>query len=201
MPRLFSGLALPAAVRDSLAALRQPLPGARWVDTDNLHLTLRFFGDVDNLTAREIDSTLARIRVGMFELQLKGLGAFGGAEIRTIWAGIEPSPLLDELAAAHERAARIAGLPPERRNFKPHVTIARFRSTRAEAVARFLQRHGAYRSASFAVDQFVLYSSKPKTGGGPYVIEETYPLQGYDWTADDDADENHRYGGDPWPIS
>lgn len=201
MPRLFSGLVLPVEIRDSLAGLRQPLPGARWIDPDNLHLTLRFFGDVDNNTAREIDGALARIDTGAFELQLKGLGAFGGAEVRNIWAGVEQSPLLEALAAATERAARIAGLPPERRNFKPHVTIARFKSTRAEAIARFLQRHGAFRTPPFAVDRFALFSSKPRTGGGPYVIEETYPLRGYEWMSDDDTDDTHHYGGDPWPIS
>jgi 2'-5' RNA ligase len=200
MPRLFSGLELPHDIRDSLAALRQPLPGARWIEAANLHLTLRFYGDVDNPTAREIDSTLARIHANAFELQLKGLGSFGSSEVRTIWAGVERSPLLDELAAANERAGRIAGLSPERKKFKPHVTIARFKSTRPEAVARFLQRHGAFRCEPFLVDHFTLFSSKPKTGGGPYVIEETYPLAGYDW-AEDDIDETHDHGGDPWPIS
>ena len=156
-------------------------------------MTLRFFGDVDNLTAREIDTFLSRIDVKNFELRLSGLGSFGGNNIRTLWAGIEPSPLLDQLAAANERAARISGLPPERRNFKPHVTIARFKWSRAEAVARFLQRNGAFKTPPFAVDQFVLFSSKPKTGGGPYVAEETYPLAGFDWTADDERDDREHH--------
>lgn len=176
MPRLFTAVELPEAVREDLAALEAPLGGARWVEEDNLHLTLRFAGDIDNRTADEFAAALGEIEAEPFSLQIAGLGAFGGNDPRTLYADIEPSPALERLARAHERAARNAGLAPEGRKFKPHVTLARLRHARVDDVARFLQSHGGLRCAPFAVTQFVLLSSRPNVGGGPYVEEAAYPL-------------------------
>ena len=176
MPRLFSGLEIPAALGERRAMLRAGPSGARWIDPENYHLTLRFIGDVDDITGREFAAQLARIRSDRFELALQGLGSFGGRKPRAVWAGVAPSPALASLQRAHERAARSAGLPPEGRNFTPHVTLARLRNVRAPAVAAYLEANGAFQSAPFPVDRFVLLSSRASTGGGPYVIEETYPL-------------------------
>jgi 2'-5' RNA ligase len=178
MPRLFAAIEIPDDVRQSLARLRQPLPGANWVEPENYHLSLRFAGDIDPSTAREFTDLLARIETETFELRLTGLGAFGGREPRSIWAGASLGPQLETLARAVERAARSAGLAPETRNFKPHVTIARLRYTSPEVVARYLERHAAFRSMPFAVERFVLFSSRPKVGGGPYVVEAAFPLAG-----------------------
>jgi 2'-5' RNA ligase len=186
MPRLFAGIEIPEDARQSLARLRQPLPGAKWVEPDNYHMSLRFAGDVDPRTAEEFADSLGRIETGTFQLQLKGLGAFGGNEPRSLWAGVSGNSHLDSLARAVERAARDAGLPPEPRNFKPHVTIARLRYTPVELVARVLERNGAFRTMPFEVTRFVLFSSKPKVGGGPYVVEAAYPLQGGDYHDHDD---------------
>lgn len=187
MPRLFTGLELPDDAVAALARLKSPLPGAKWVEPENLHLTLRFAGDVDNRVARELADALSEIDVAMFEMRISGLGAFGGNDPHTLYAGVEPSPGLEALARANERAARNAGLAPEGRTFKPHVTLARLRYSNPEAIARFLSRHGGLRLGPFLVDRFVLFSSRPKVGGGPYVIEEAYPLSGgasgYDWAA------------------
>lgn len=183
MPRLFAGIELPPAVRDQLAALRAPLAGAKWVEPANLHLTLRFAGDIDNGVAREFAELLSGIEIHAFEMRISGLGTFGGKEPHTLWAGIEAGPELEALARANERAARGAGLKPVSRNFKPHITIARLRHPRDEAMARFLSRHGSFRSEPFVVSRFVLYSSKPLVGGGPYVVEEPYPLSGAAWEA------------------
>jgi 2'-5' RNA ligase len=188
MPRLFTAIPLPATVVEQLSRFREPLPGARWLESENYHLTLRFAGDVDNSTASEFADNLARIQLHGFELQLVGFGVFGGDDPRVLWAGVSASPALDGLQRANEIAARAAGLPPERRHFKPHVTIARFTSTRLQAVSRFLGRHAGAVSPPFHVDRFLLMSSKPRTGGGPYVIEEEYPLLGYNWDDDDDYD-------------
>ncbi len=195
MPRLFVGLEIPEDIRQRLARLTAPLPGAKWVDNRNYHVTLRFAGDIDNLTAREFVDQLARIDIRCFSMRLKGLGSFGGADPRAIWAGVEAGTELDELARATERAARLAGLKPENRAFVPHVTLARLKHSRDDAVARLLGRHATFRSADIFVGRFVLYSSKPGVGGGPYVIEDTFPLAGghYGDAYPDGTDQDSRW--------
>lgn len=178
MPRLFAGLELPEDVRDRLGDLDEPLSGAKWVEQDNLHLTLRFAGDIDNRQAHEFADALAAIQQDIFEVRLIGLGTFGGNDPRAIWAGVEGGDKLGQLARACDRAARRAGLPPEGRAFKPHVTLARLKGARADSVARYLQHHGGFRTDPFVVERFVLFSSRPQVGGGPYVVEEAYPLRG-----------------------
>lgn len=180
MPRLFTAIPLPAALADTLAGLSAPLAGARWIDPGDMHLTLRFAGDLDNRTADEFHAALSAIDEPAFTLKLAGFGAFGGQQPRTLWAGVAESRWLDALARANERAARSAGLPPERHGFKPHVTLARLKGTRPEAVARMLEGLGAFTSAPFPVESFSLFSSRPKVGGGPYVIEDTFRLRGAD---------------------
>lgn len=179
MPRLFTAVELPEDIVDRLARLKTPLPGARWIEPANLHLTLRFMGDIDNRAAREVVDGLAAIDCDPFEVRLAGLGVFGGNDPRAIWAGIEAGPQLEALARANERAARGAGLSPEGRNFKPHVTLARLTHSRDEALAKFLQRNGAFRTEPFLVTRFVLMSSRPHTGGGPYVVEDAFPMGGF----------------------
>lgn len=178
MPRLFTGIELPPALAERLADLATPLAGARWIAPEDMHITLRFAGDVDNPTAREFHDALVSIDEPAFELKLSGFGAFGGQQPRTLWAGVAPSPWLDALARVNERAARSAGLKPEKHSFKPHVTLARLRGTRPEAVARVLEGLGRFESPPFQVARFVLYSSRPKVGGGPYVIEDEFRLGG-----------------------
>jgi 2'-5' RNA ligase len=178
MPRLFTGLELPGSVRERLVHLRAPLPGARWLDAESLHITLRFAGDIDNAAASEFSHALAGIRHAGFSVRIAGLGAFGGRSPRVLWAGAEGGPQLEALARANERAARNAGLEPEKRAFAPHVTLARLQNARPENVARFLERNGMFASEPFYVDRFVLFSSLPQVGGGPYVVEETFPLSG-----------------------
>lgn len=188
MLRLFAAIPLPPDVASSLESVRQPLPGAKWVDTADYHLTLRFAGDVDNLVAREFADFLRRIDLSAFQMRLAGFGAFGGNDPRVLWAGVEAGPDLISLQRDVENAARSSGMKPERQQFKPHVTIARLRHSRAEAVSRFLERHAGARSRWFQVDHFALYSAKPRTGGGPYVIEETFPLAGFHWHYHDDEE-------------
>lgn len=177
MPRLFTAIELPDPIRDELYRLHQPLPGARWIHKDSYHITLRFFGDVDGGTAREIASNLAMIDCNTFRLRLVGLGAFGGHDPHAVWAGVEPSAELEALARAHERAARSSGLPAEKRPFKPHVTLARLSRSHADAVARFFNRYGGYRSEPFYVSRTVLMTARPGVGGGPYGIEEAFLMR------------------------
>lgn len=178
MPRLFTAIELPDEIRQELHRLHLPLPGARWIKPESYHLTLRFAGDIDNASAREFAAALADIECDGFEISLQGVGAFGGGDPSAVWAGVAPSQELEALARAHEKAARRAGLPPEKRPFKPHVTLARLKYSNPEAVARYLTRYGGYRSEPFFVVRTVLMSSRPSVGGGPYAVEDSFPMRG-----------------------
>ncbi|MEM8575860.1 MAG: RNA 2',3'-cyclic phosphodiesterase, partial [Pseudomonadota bacterium] len=127
-------------------------------------------------TARHFTDALGDILAVPFRLKLNGLDSFGGNKPRAIFARAEPSPELEALHYACDAAARLAGMPPERRNFKPHVTVARLRGTRPEAVAAYMQNVGLV-SEAFTVTRFVLYSSRDSVGGGPYVVEAAYDLE------------------------
>ena len=185
MVRLFTALEIPALQRQQLALLRSPLPGARWLDADDLHITLRFVGDIDNDRARAFVDALARVDADPFEVRVAGLGAFGGKEPRSLWAKVDGGEALEALARANERAARAAGLPPETRSYKPHITLTRLRNTRPDVVARFLQHNGSFRLEPFIAERFVLMSSRPQVGGGPYVVEEVFPM----WEGAGDEDD------------
>jgi 2'-5' RNA ligase len=177
MPRLFTAIEIPHAVRTHLALIRAPLAGAKWIEPDDMHITLRFAGDIDGRMADELVDQLATVRARPFRVAIRGVGAFGGREPKVVWAGVEAGPELDSLARAHERAARSAGLEPEGRAFKAHVTLARMRGARQQAVARFLEENGGFRSAPFLVERFVLLSARPGTGGAPYVVEAEFPFE------------------------
>ncbi len=192
MPRLFTGIEIPEPLRSMLARQRMPLPGAKWVDPADYHITLRFLGDVDNRTAREFADLLAGSEGHAFEIKLAELATFGGNDPRAIYAAVEPNEPLEALARLHERFARQVGLPPEKRGFKPHVTLARLRHADLDRTVRFLQRFGGFRAEPFTAQRFVLFSSKPSVGGGPYVVEEAFPLHGW---GDDYLDEDEFRGG------
>ena len=177
MPRLFTGLEIPEAIRLRLSLIRAPLSGAKWIEAENMHITLRFVGDIDGRTADDFADALADVHARPFSLTVHGAGAFGGREPRVLWAGISAPPELDALYRAHERAARAAGLEPDPRDFRPHVTLARLRRTRPQAVARFLEENGDLRMEPFTVRRFVLLSARPGSGGGPYVVEAAYPFE------------------------
>jgi RNA 2',3'-cyclic 3'-phosphodiesterase len=157
--------------------MRGGLPGARWIDPEFYHLTLRFIGDIDHVLAREIAGMLGRVRRPSFELRLDGLSSFGGRKPRAVVATLAPLPPLMELQAEHERLLQRLGLEPEGRKYTPHVTLARLRDSSSRQVADYLSARGHFRSSSFEVSRFVLYSSRDSVGGGPYVVEEAYPLE------------------------
>ena len=176
MPRLFTGLEIPSDVRQSLSILRGGLPGARWIDPENYHVTLRFIGDVDDVIAHEVASLLGRVRREPFELRVEDLKSFGGRKPRAIVASVEPIQPLIELQSELERLMQRLGLEPEGRKFTPHVTLARLRNTAPRDVADYLSTRGPVFGNSFRVSRFVLFSARASVGGGPYVVEADYPL-------------------------
>jgi RNA 2',3'-cyclic 3'-phosphodiesterase len=180
MPRLFTAIEIPEAIRLRLSLMRAPLPGAKWIEPENMHITLRFAGDVDGRTADELAAFLDDIRAEPFPVTIAGVGAFGGRDPRVLWAGVEAGEALAALYRANERAARAAGLEPDGRGFKAHVTLARMRRARQQAVARFLAENGALRTEPFTPTRFVLLSARPGSGGGPYVVEAEFPFDEVD---------------------
>ncbi|KQZ49340.1 2'-5' RNA ligase [Rhizobium sp. Root149] len=177
MPRLFTALEIPRHIALSLSLLRGGLPGARWIDVDNYHITLRFIGDVDGRTADEIVDRLDRIDREEFQLTLTGIGAFGSKKPHSIWAGVSPSPELQALQGEIDRICMRVGLAPDPRKFTPHVTLARLKNSRLDDVVQYLSGRGNFHTMSFTVPRFVLMSSKESVGGGPYLTEEVFPLQ------------------------
>ena len=176
MRRLFTGLEIPRHVADALSMMRGGLPGARWIDPENYHLTLRFIGDIDDALARDIAGLLGRVQRRPFELRLDGLTSFGGRKPRAVVASVTAVAPLLELQAEQERLLQRLGLEPEGRKYIPHVTLARLRETSSWQVADYLSARGHFRSAAFEVSRFVLFSSRSSVGGGPYVVEAAYPL-------------------------
>jgi 2'-5' RNA ligase len=176
MPRLFTGLEIPKEVQQSLSLLRGGLPGARWIDPGNYHLTLRFIGDVDDAIAHEIASMLSRVKRGSFDLHMDGLTSFGGRKPRAVVASVAPAQALIDVQAEQERLMQRIGLEPEGRKFTPHVTLARLRESSSQQVAEYLSARGYFRTSPFRVSRFVLFSSRASVGGGPYIVEASYPL-------------------------
>ncbi|RFC65087.1 RNA 2',3'-cyclic phosphodiesterase [Fulvimarina endophytica] len=188
MPRLFTAIPVPQTVATTLGFLTGGLPSARWIDPENYHLTLRFFGDIEPRTADELVEALDRIERPSFDLTLQGLGAFTPKKPHSIHASVKPTPELVELQGEIDRIAKRLGLPADGRKFTPHVTIARLRQPKDADVAKFLTLKGGYRSPSFRVKRFGLYSSKASTGGGPYILEEGFELfGGAEWTDHEDG--------------
>ncbi len=176
MPRLFIGLEVPSDTAQTLGMMRGGLPGARWIDPENYHLTLRFIGDVDDVIAREVAYLLDQVHRRGFEIRIDRLAAFGGRRPRAVIAAVAPTAPLIELQAEHERLMQRIGLEPEGRKFTPHVTLARLRDSSNVQVADYLALRAPVRLPPFSVSRFVLFSSKASVGGGPYVIEAAYPL-------------------------
>ena len=160
MPRLFTGVEIPADVGQSLSMLRGGLPGARWITPENYHLTLRFIGDVDDLIAQEVALMLARIKRDAFDLYLEGLTSFGGRKPRAVVASVAQAQALLDVQAEQERLMQRIGLEPEGRKYTPHVTLARLRDSSSHAVAEYLSARGYFRTAAFRVSRFVLFSSR-----------------------------------------
>jgi RNA 2',3'-cyclic 3'-phosphodiesterase len=174
MPRLFTGLSLPDNVSLDLQIMQGGIPGARWLDPENHHLTIRFIGDIETGVAREIALGLESLRFAPFKLRLKGVGLFGGNKPHSLYAGVEDSSDIRRLHDQHERLCQTLGLPAEHRKFLPHVTLARLKEPDPRALQRWVEVHSLYSTLQFDVTSFQLFSSRPLKGGGPYAVEAEY---------------------------
>jgi 2'-5' RNA ligase len=176
MHRLFVAIRPPEHVRDLLIDAMDDSPALRWVGDEQLHLTLRFIGEVERPLANDVADALDRLRLPRFQLRVKGVGRFEQRNGGALWAGVEPKEPVAALAAKVERAMQQAGVEPERRAFMPHITLARWNRRNAEAVEAFLRRNSDLRSDAFEVDRFILFESRLSRHGAHYEEVASYPL-------------------------
>jgi 2'-5' RNA ligase len=177
MIRLFAALAVPPEIGRALQTRQTGIDGARWRPLEALHVTLRFYGEIREDIARDLDAELTGVRGRPFEIALAGAGAFGdGDDLNAVWAGVAENAELRRLAEACETAARRAGLKPEKRRYQPHVTLAYLRRADPAEVAAWVQANNLLRSPPIAVESFGLYSSHMGKEGSHYRLEAEYPL-------------------------
>ncbi|MBB4840708.1 2'-5' RNA ligase [Sphingomonas kyeonggiensis] len=178
MIRLFVGLRPPAPIRAKLLGLMGGIPGARWQDDDQLHITLRFIGDVDERAAEDAALALSGVHWPALELTLEGVGAFEKrGRVNAVWAGVRPKEPLAALHRKIDQALVRAGQPPEGRAYLPHITLARMNSP-TEVVERFVEAHGGLASTPFTLDHFFLFESSLGHEGARYDAVARYPLNG-----------------------
>src|ERR1700744_4660879 len=176
--RLFVALSIPDNVAHGLMLLQGGVPGARWQAREQLHLTLRFIGEVDGRDARALDDALAGIDAPAFEMQLHSVGQFGAKLPHSLWAAARQNDLLEHLQRKVDTAIRRVGQPQDAHKFTPHVTLARMRHPEPGRVLEWLTHHALYTSAEFSVTAFNLYSSRLTSDGSVYRVEQEYPLGG-----------------------
>ncbi|MFW5661716.1 MAG: RNA 2',3'-cyclic phosphodiesterase [Oceanicaulis sp.] len=178
--RVFAALPIPEEIADeALELMDEQVPGANWRPVENLHVTLAFYGDLDEPVIEELDHELAAISIPRFELQLSGAGHFGKGRPSALWLGVEAGPNLTDLARRCRKAGARAGVEMERRKFLPHMTIAYLTpGVELVRVQRFEQRNALFKSAAWTADRFHLYSSHARKPGVPnaYELEADYPL-------------------------
>ena len=175
--RLFVALAIPDAAVQGLFLIQAGIPGARWQTREQLHLTLRFIGEVDGREANDIDDALSAISSPPFTLALKGVGEFGGKKPHAVWAGVSDAAAVAHLNRKIETALNRIGVKADERKFTPHVTLARLRAAPVGKVMDWLADHALYAGPSFEVAEFALYSSVLTPNGSVYRVERSYSLR------------------------
>jgi 2'-5' RNA ligase len=176
MHRLFVAIRPPADIREQLLDLMEGVPGARWQDDEQLHITLRFIGEVDSRVADDVAAALGTVRDPGFEIRLEGIGKFGSrGRVNAVWAGVRPPDQLAQLHRKIDHALVRAGLEPERRAYLPHITLARF-GRESSGLDGFLARHAGLSSLPFPVSSFLLFESHLSQAGATYELVERYVL-------------------------
>jgi len=176
MHRLFVAIRPPEAIRDLLVDAMDDGADFRWQTDEQLHLTLRFLGEVDRPLAEDFAAALGAVRSPSFELRVHGTGRFEQRNSGALWAGVEPREPVAALAAKIERVCQSTGLAPERRAFHPHITLARWKGRRGRETATFLDRTRGLASDPFPVDRFTLFESRLSRHGAHYEEVASYAL-------------------------
>ena len=173
MLRLFVGIELPPELKLSLSLMASGLPGAKWVDAGNYHLTLRFIGEIDEGQAEDVDAALSHIRAPRFDVTLATVGHFG---LRQLWVGVECNDALQRLHDKIESAVSRLGFSPEERRYTPHVSLARLKGPSEARLQEYLSAHALYRGKPFRADRFSLIASYLTKSGAIYEDQADYPL-------------------------
>ena len=178
--KLFSAIKIPPHLAEQIQDLQKGVSGARWSDPDKLHITLAYYGEVDDAHAEVLDEELAKRAFSSFKLSLGAAGHFGKSEPHAIWLSVNESGALVDLHQHTKFAARRAGIAVETRKYKPHVTLAYLKKDAPiERVIAFEKKRAGFNCKPFLVDEFFLFSSHQKTkGGNLYRKEASYPLLG-----------------------
>jgi 2'-5' RNA ligase len=177
MIRLFVGIALPATVRTLLSSLGATIPGARPVPEEQIHLTLRFIGEIDTSRFLDIRERLEELESRPLTTAIRGVGHFPPrGKPKVVWAGLEAAGDIIILRNRVNYLLKLGGIEPERRKFHPHVTLARLKDSAPERVAAFLQTNALLQSPPFVVEHVNLYSSRLQPDGAVHTLEATYPL-------------------------
>jgi 2'-5' RNA ligase len=175
--RLFIAIELPAELKKALDKLRCDLPGAHWVATEQIHLTLAFLGEVEEAKVAPLVAKLARIHLPAFSLALTGLGCFPHRlRPQVLWVGLTQQPFLTQLAAAVQGALLACGFPLEERPFSPHLTLARIKLPAPREVGAFLDQPLPHPLLAFAVREFILFESRLHPHGAEHLPLRSFPL-------------------------
>ena len=176
MHRLFVAIRPPERIRRLLLGAMGGISGARWQSDEQLHLTLRFIGEVDRHRAGDIHAALGAIHHPPFEIAISGLGAFDRrGQPETVWAGVTPQEPLKALHNKIDQAIGRVGVEPDQRAYFPHITLARLKRS-SGGIRGLLEESGGLKSEPFLVDRFALYESKLTPEGAVYTAVETYSL-------------------------
>ena len=176
MPRLFTSLEIPQSQQLLLSLKQSGLDNIRWIEPADMHITLRFIGDVSPSLANDIVDQLRHQEYEAPTIRLGELKAFGNSKPRTIYASVAQDDTLDRLHEGQESLFRSLGLEAETRKYVPHVTLGRCRNCSSEDVAAYLGVFAELISEPFVPSSYALYSAKKSTGGGPYIVEERFAL-------------------------
>src|SRR3954467_7703671 len=160
MHRLFVAIRPPEDIRDLLIDAMDDSPEFRWQDEEQLHLTLRFVGEVDRPVGDDLAGALGSVHAARFSVRINRVGRFEQRNSGALWAGVEPKEPLAALAAKVERVSQSVGLEPERRAYHPHITLARWKGRRTREVASYLERKSCLASEPWDVDAFTLFESR-----------------------------------------
>ncbi len=176
--RLFAALPIPDPISEMLKSMQNGLDGAKWRHKENFHLTLNFYGNVEDHTAHDLDAALATINLPPITLRLKDVGQFGGYDPHTLWAGVEANEHILKLASRCKRPTRDLKLHTDKHTYIPHVTLAYLKNIPPHIISEYLQRHAMFETPEFTIDRFALYSSRPGKYQSLYEEEASYPLIG-----------------------